>query len=58
MELTAPDVCSINSALKHAGQEAPEFLKGKIDKMFLMKIIEPAKSEWAVAKVFATKKLG
>lgn len=54
-ELTAPDTFSISSAPYLGGPKAREFVEARIEKIPLINVTEPARSEWAPVIAFAAK---
>lgn len=53
IELTAPELCPINSTLYRGGPKAHDFKKAEMDKTLCMNVIDPAKTKWASPMVFA-----
>lgn len=58
IELTNENILPIHSAPYRVGPKAREFEKAKINKMFLIKFIEPAQTELAAPTMSAPKKHG
>lgn len=58
IQLTSDEVRPIHSALYRSGTPARQFEKAEVDKIFKMKVLEPAQTEWASQIAVAPKKDG